>query len=152
MQEINQALDNLIRLAKPPTQLALPGHVRCSIDQDLKDWKQDVLSRLEHPQPTSVEAETEYHDFAEQVTAYREWFQQSLDEKRALHHDIYVALVSLVLLQSVGAVLTTFLYQLATRFSDFVRPLLCSPTDVAILKTPLLTLRSSHSSLTIRAA
>jgi hypothetical protein len=33
-------------------------------------------------------------DFAEQVTAYHKWFHQSLAEHHALHHDIYVALVT----------------------------------------------------------
>lgn len=143
MEEIDlQALDDLIRLAKPPVQLALPEHVLNSVHQHLETWKHDLLSRLGHPDP----------DFAERVTAYRKWFHQSLAEHHALHHDIYVALVSPVLPQSAGAALTAFLYQLATRFSDFVRPLLCLPTDVAIFKTPLLNLRSSHCSLTIRAA
>ena len=138
MEEIDQALDDLVQLAKPPVQLALPGHVLKSVHQHLETWKRDLLSRLGPPDP----------DFAEQVTAYHKWFHQSLAE----HHDIYVALVSPVLPQSAGAALTAFLYQLATRFSDFVRPLLCLPTDVALFKTPPLNLRSSHCSLTIRAA
>ncbi|KAG0661042.1 hypothetical protein C6P46_004149 [Rhodotorula mucilaginosa] len=109
MEEIDQALDDLVQLAKPPVQLALPGHVLKSVHQHLETWKRDLLSRLGPPDP----------DFAEQVTAYHKWFHQSLAEHHALHHDIYVALVSPVLPQSAGAALTAFLYQLATRFSDF---------------------------------
>lgn len=96
MEELKAALHALTESAQPPAVLSLLRHdFRTRIDENLISWKQDVLERFAQQEPTPRGAKKAYRRFVKQVTAYSAWFQKALGGGRVLHHDVYVALVSL---------------------------------------------------------
>ena len=123
----------------PPADLALPTHgLRKHIQEVLNAWKQEVLAQFEQQATTSRAARKARHDFKKHLVAYSEWFWKSLSNHRALHHDVYLALVSPDL-SSKPASADRDLLQLATDFSDFVcKPLrrLSTATKPSLLIDP----------------
>lgn len=97
MEVLDTALKDLIQLAKPPAALALrPPVLRACIDQRLEAWKQDLFARFKQQMPASEKkAQKLCREFAQEVKAYNAWLWDGLKHDRALHHDVYVALVSL---------------------------------------------------------
>lgn len=114
LDEIKKALHDLIQLAKPPTRVAPLGDVlQDCINLHLQLWKGDVLAHLKPQVPASEVTRKPFHTFfkgrspafertyisyggfAEEVRAYNTWLWDGLSKNRALHHDVYTALVGL---------------------------------------------------------
>lgn len=89
---IEAALHALTEFAEPPADLALPTPlIRQHINKDLVAWKEDMLAQVSGFRGDNLKV---YSDFAKRLVAYTTWFWQSLSSGAALHHDIYVAIVS----------------------------------------------------------
>ncbi len=87
----------MTEFAEPPADLALPTHgLRKYIHKELNLWQQNMLARFKHQASASGRgpAKKVYCDFAKRLVGYSEWFWKSLSDNRALHHDVYLALVS----------------------------------------------------------
>lgn len=114
MEDIEKALDDLIQLAKPPSRVAPPEDVLHKlIVEHLKAWKQELLAHLKPQAPASEvtrkpfytffkgrspafeRAYISYEEFAKKIRAYNAWLWDGLSNNRALHYDVYTALVGL---------------------------------------------------------